>query len=588
MIYFSFILIVTIMTSCIQSIPPEDNINHKTEIFREFVDKYSPYDNEVKKKPSFESYLNRGKFLFDYMTYNPAIDDFTEALKLKPNDVEAYRFRSLSYQKIYKYEESVKDIDNAIESAPSNGHFYSIKGISLESMGKFDSAIASYGKAISLEPRNPMYKYQRANIYLQMDAFEKANTDLDAAIDNDPLFDEAHVLKGKIHFYKHEYDMAEKEYYHALEINQDSISAMMELRQLFEVQKKFIDSYKIFMKSMRLNFDKTIDYVLARTDSGSKAYAHILTGILVQCKNDMVSAEKYYRKATQTVPSSFVTWFVLADFLYRSGKKQEAAIYWTRAIGLCPDLQSNKDLRGWTELIKLYKEYENTSTFRERGNWDTNFQNIYIRNALNYFSKEEYDNAISELEKAEKLKPYDSGSLNDIACSLLSIHKYDKGIDYIKKALAIDKKNPLIYANLADAYYESKQFDQAVIFYSKAMELDPLSTSIVKKAISHEKLSLYNKAITDYSDAISINPFEASSYGHRATILAQQNNFFYAINDFSAAISLDPKNTNYYVGRGNVYSMLNKKLEACSDFTIACKLGSCDQYYRAKNQGWCW
>ena len=47
--------------------------------------------------------------------YERAIDDFTTAIKLDPNDVESYYNRAFAYREIEDYESALKDFNKTIE-----------------------------------------------------------------------------------------------------------------------------------------------------------------------------------------------------------------------------------------------------------------------------------------------------------------------------------------------------------------------------------------------------------------------------------------------------------------------------------------
>jgi tetratricopeptide (TPR) repeat protein len=72
------------------------------------------YDKAIKLNPDdAEAYNNRGAAYADLNQYEQAIEDYDKAIKLNPDDAEAYGNRGIAYSKIGRYEESARDLKKA-------------------------------------------------------------------------------------------------------------------------------------------------------------------------------------------------------------------------------------------------------------------------------------------------------------------------------------------------------------------------------------------------------------------------------------------------------------------------------------------
>jgi len=85
-----------------------------------------------------------------------------------------------------------------------------------------------------------------------------------------------------------------------------------------------------------------------------------------------------------------------------------------------------------------------------------------------------------------------------------------------------------------------------------------------------------SQAISNYTEAIGVNPRYAGAYHNRGIIYFQQRNFIQAISDFNKAIEIDPKNALFYnnrglayYNRGKFYGSQDNFTKAISDFTKA-------------------
>ena len=78
--------------------------------------------------------------------------DLVEALKLKPDDLEALRTRALFYISQKKYDPALLDLDALIKAEPSNPRLFEVRGMVLFQLKQPEKAIESYNKAIQMQP----------------------------------------------------------------------------------------------------------------------------------------------------------------------------------------------------------------------------------------------------------------------------------------------------------------------------------------------------------------------------------------------------------------------------------------------------
>jgi len=89
--------------------------------------------------------------------YSGAISDYSSAIALDPNYVEAFIGRGNSYFYSKKYSESVADFDKAISLDSENGYAYYYRGWAYVYLEDYDAACADFENAYYLGIDDALY-----------------------------------------------------------------------------------------------------------------------------------------------------------------------------------------------------------------------------------------------------------------------------------------------------------------------------------------------------------------------------------------------------------------------------------------------
>jgi tetratricopeptide (TPR) repeat protein len=83
-----------------------------------------------------------------------ALNDFNEAIKLKPNDAGAYERRAAIETKMNDLEKAQADYTEAIKLKPNGVHNYLYRGYILEMKGDLQGAMADTEKVLKMDKKN--------------------------------------------------------------------------------------------------------------------------------------------------------------------------------------------------------------------------------------------------------------------------------------------------------------------------------------------------------------------------------------------------------------------------------------------------
>ena len=112
---------------------------------------------------------------------------------------------------------------------------------------------------------------------------------------------------------------------------------------------------------------------------------------------------------------------------------------------------------------------------------------FYIDRGIAYAEKGQFDQAISEYNKALEIGPKSAGAYYNRAIAYGGKGQIDQAIDDFTKALEIDSRDAGAYYYRGVAYSSKGQFDWAIADFTKALEID-----------SRDAGAYYNRGIAYY------------------------------------------------------------------------------------------
>ena len=133
----------------------------------------------------------------------------------------------------------------------------------------------------------------------------------------------------------------------------------------------------------------------------------------------------------------------------------------------------------------------------------------------------------------------------------------------------------LAFVSRGTAYYQKGAFNRAISDFTEAIRLDPKNAiAFGIRGRAYSKKRDVDEAIADYTEAIRLNPKDDSAFYFRGEAYRQKADYDRAIADYTEAIRLNPKDVfaSYYA-RGGAYVDRGDYGHAISDFIIVAKSG---------------
>ena len=122
------------------------------------------------------------------------------------------------------------------------------------------------------------------------------------------------------------------------------------------------------------------------------------------------------------------------------------------------------------------------------------------------------------------------------------------------------------YNERGNASYNSKNYDQAIAEFTKAIELSPqFEEAYNNRGVAKFSKRDYSGAVADYTKAIESFPGYVIAHHNRGFALIEQGDYQRASADCTRALELDPKDDYAYACRGRAYLKLGRLSEALAD-----------------------
>jgi len=131
---------------------------------------------------SFAAVFRQGWDAANEHRYHDAVTEYSEAIRLKPDDPLVYDNRGAVYQILKQYPQAIADYSEAIRLKPDLAEAYNDRGNSYSALQQFDQAITDYTEAVRLRADFTEAYFNRALNYFAKGQYDDSIKDCDALL----------------------------------------------------------------------------------------------------------------------------------------------------------------------------------------------------------------------------------------------------------------------------------------------------------------------------------------------------------------------------------------------------------------------
>jgi tetratricopeptide (TPR) repeat protein len=142
------------------------------------------------------AYRTRGNARTDAGASAQAVSDFSQAIRLRPDDASGYAGRARARLALRDFDGAIADYGEALRLAPRSAAHHAARGHAHYVKGDTKSAIADFDEALRINPNSPGTLNRRGLAYRRAGDLDRAIDDYTAALAQNPIYALAYNNRG--------------------------------------------------------------------------------------------------------------------------------------------------------------------------------------------------------------------------------------------------------------------------------------------------------------------------------------------------------------------------------------------------------
>ncbi|XP_029454762.1 tetratricopeptide repeat protein 6 [Rhinatrema bivittatum] len=563
------------------------------------------------------AYVNLGLiFLLQMNQHFKAIKQFSCAIQANPIYVRAYLCRAHAYHTVHDLPNALKDATRAIHLEPDSQQINVLRGQYLFEMQKFE--LASFCIHYAAEMNQGSTAMHKALAHSFKQDYSKSIDILNFETKINPSSSKFNLLgktqmKAKkiqeaIISFKKALEMlspvnsnqpssgeaAENLYYLGLcYMEQDNlITALVTFSSAIKVLPDFADAYyQRGLCRMRLQLDVCIcDFNRALEINPNFFQAYLSRAAFYGSKGRYIKAILSCNKVIKIQPNS------VRAYLYRGALKYYIKAYnsaiedLTKTIemdGMCALAYYNRavcyhQMKAYNKALKDY------GIVLLLGIWKEIEFKVLINRGLLYLEMHEYNHALQDFKQATVENPNDVKIHQMIAVCYHGLWRFEEAVNKFTQVLKFDPLCLDSYIARGNSYMEysnTRGIKLAQKDFQRALHLNPLSIKArICLGYNLQIQGHFQKAWTQFTIALDINPKCHLGYEGRAVVNLQMGDTFAAFQDITAALKIITT-AELLTNRGIINQFMGHLPNAMKDYQAAIKVNPCYPlaYFNAAN-----
>lgn len=184
---------------------------------------------------------------------------------------------------------------------------------------------------------------------------------------------------------------------------------------------------------------------------------------------------------------------------------------------------------------------------------DSNYDEALYNKGIIQFQNNELKKASQAFQKVVNIRPDYFEAINNLGISELNLNLLDESYGSLCKAVETAEKNTnesailsILYSNLGNVCRIKEHYEEAIGWFTKAINLAPLNANYYKNrgGCNHLKYH-FQLALDDYNKALTLNPDDIETNINRAQLYIFDHNYYKAMEDILEIFSYCQREGKY-------------------------------------------
>lgn len=436
------------------------------------------------------------------------------------------------------YESALLLYKEAAEIIPDRPNLHNSIGLSLDYLDRLDEAIEAYQMANKLSPNHPVYLYNLASAYYYNGEYSEALANLNKVLSLTEDVD-AYSLRAWVYEELDEYEMARRDMDAAIALDDANPSYFYERAILHEELGHYEDALADFQSCIEL--------------APKVARYHAEMGLLLgDLGQDNEAIESFSNAITLESGDSLSYYYQYRGISYdRLGRYPEAIADLTAAISLDANDDFSHYLLG--AIYAVLDDYETALDHLTKSiELDPTYANSHYELGWVYYCLERYNDALDSYTTAISLRNNAYSYYILRGDTFIALDKVQMALEDYNKAVELEPNDGWCFRSRGAAYMVMQRYPLACDDFTKAIALEPDETrNYFLRASTYYILGRLDESYADYTTALGM-PLEDERREillfNRGVLLMDQTEYEAAYADFAEAAKLMPQNAenNYY------------------------------------------
>ena len=473
-----------------------------------------------------------------------AIVDYTEALRLKPDQAAVFNARGAALAAGEQLDRAVADFSQAIRIDPDQPDYYSGRANVFWRQRKFKEASDDYSAIIRLKPDDPLTYVSRAQAYQGDGLYERTIADCDTAIKLGRTAADCYSLRGNAHYFLAKYDESIASFNAAVQAEPENFGGYLGRGLAYLAMNRPELAFADFESTLRYKPNEPgalYGRAVARERRGDQAGAEVDLAAARSINNAMVGR---------------MSGLGVIRGPYAAG---------TDDLALCKAAVPNRDIYQGTLFCSRALSAAGLSAS------DKSQAHMFFGTL--HRDRRHFDEALGHYDEAIKLNASFAQLYVERGLAYQMNNNLDRAIESYDQAIRIDGNIALAFFNRAGAYRDKGQLDAAIKDLSEAIRANPqYAAAFQNRGLVYADKGQYAQAIEDAGQSVRLRPGNPIPLNTRCWILGNAGKAREAIPDCDMALSIQPNFYEALDSRAYAYLRLQNYAAAIRDFDAALSL----------------